>query len=173
MKQKLALARALIHSPEILYLDEPTSGLDPKSSKDIRDLMEVLTENANQTILLCTHRLEEAERLCDRVMVINKGAPVTVATPRELSRRFSFGHEVQVGVKKIDEDLPTMLREIPSVIDLSTNLSDNRFSAILRSEEDTPVLVRALIEYGADVVYVKPVERSLEDAYLKLVENQI
>jgi ABC-2 type transport system ATP-binding protein len=96
MKQKLAIARSLIHSPEILYLDEPTSGLDPKSSKDIRDLMEELTKNERQTILLCTHRLEDAEKLCDRVMIINKGRPITISSPRDLRKRFSSAQEVQI-----------------------------------------------------------------------------
>ena len=172
MKQKLAIARALIHSPEILYLDEPTSGLDPKSSKDIRDLMEALTENQCQTILLSTHRLEDAERLCDRVMIINKGRPITIASPRDLRQRFSSGQEVQVGVVKLDDDLIAMVRELPNVVNLTVEPSENRLSISLGAEQDIPVLVKALIEYGAEVRYVKPMETSLEEAYLELMEEE-
>ena len=172
MKQKLAIARALIHSPEILYLDEPTSGLDPKSSKDIRNLMEQHAENEHQTILLCTHRLEDAEKLCDRVMIIDKGKTITVSSPRDLRKRFSSAQEVQVGVTELDEDLINMVRELPIVVNLTANMSDNSLSISLGKEQDTPKLVRALVEYGAEVQYVKPLETSLEEAYLELMEEE-
>jgi len=172
MKQKLAIARALIHSPEILYLDEPTSGLDPKSSHDIRDLMEELTKNEHQTILLCTHRLEDAEKLCDRVMIINKGRPITVSSPRDLRKRFSSGQEVQVGFTKLDEDMVELVRSLPSVVNLTANNGENNISVSLRDEQDTPSLVKALVEHGADLMYVKPLETSLEDAYLELMEEE-
>ena len=170
MKQKLAIARALIHSPEILYLDEPTSGLDPKSSHDIRDLMEELTKNERQTILLCTHRLEDAEKLCDRVMIINKGRPITISSPRDLRRRFS-GQEVQVGFTALDEGLVELVQGLPSVINLTAGSEENSISVSLRDERDTPGLVKALVENGASLRYVRPLETSLEDAYLELMEG--
>lgn len=172
MRQKLAIARALIHSPEILYMDEPTSGLDPKSSKDIRDLMEELTENQHQTILLSTHRLEDAEKLCDRVLIINKGRPITVATPGDLRKRFGSGQEVQVGLTQLDEDLVDMVKMLPSVVNLTANKDEKHLSVSLGSEKDTPSLVRALVEYGVGVRYVKPIETSLEEAYLELMEEE-
>jgi ABC-2 type transport system ATP-binding protein len=172
MQQKLAIARALIHSPEILYLDEPTAGLDPRASKDIRDLMEELTENEHQTILLCTHRLEDAEKLCDRVMIINKGRPITVSSPRDLRKRFSSGHEVQVGVLNIDSGLVEMIRALSGVVNLTVNHGENSVSVSLGSEEDTPRLVKTMVEYGADIRYVKPLESSLEEAYLELMEGE-
>ena len=172
MKQKLAIARALIHSPEILYLDEPTSGLDPKSSKDIRDLMEELTKNEHQTILLCTHRLEDAEKLCDRVMIINKGKPITVASPRDLRKRFSSGQEVQVGFTKLDNNLVELVRSLPTVVNLTASSEENSISVSLRDEQDTPSLVKALVEHGAGIRFVKPLETSLEEAYLELMEEE-
>jgi ABC-2 type transport system ATP-binding protein len=171
MKQKLAIARALIHSPEILYLDEPTSGLDPKSSKDIRDLMEELTKNERQTILLCTHRLEDAEKLCDRVMIINKGRPITISSPRDLRKRFSSGQEVQIGVTRLDDGLVEMVRSLPNVVNLTANHAENSLSVSLGNEQDTPSLVKALVEHGVGVRYVKPLETSLEEAYLELMEE--
>jgi ABC-2 type transport system ATP-binding protein len=172
MKQKLAIARALIHSPEILYLDEPTSGLDPKSSKDIRDLMTELTENEHQTILLCTHRLEDAEKICDRVMIINKGKPVTVASPRDLRNRFNSRHEVAIGFTKLDNELAEMIRGLQDVVSLTVDEPDNRVSVSLTDETVTPSVVRALVEYGAEIRYVKPLETSLEEAYLELMEEE-
>jgi ABC-2 type transport system ATP-binding protein len=171
MKQKLAIARSLIHSPEILYLDEPTSGLDPKSSKDIRDLMEELTKNERQTILLCTHRLEDAEKLCDRVMIINKGRPITISSPRDLRKRFSSAQEVQIGVTKLDDGLVEMIRSLPNVVNLTANHTENSLSVSLGNEQDTPSLVKALVEHGVGVRYVKPLETSLEEAYLELMEE--
>lgn len=84
MKQKLAIARAIVHNPEVLFLDEPTAGLDPKASKDIRDMMERLSRQEKHTILLCTHNLEDAERLCRHVMIINKGKSIVAGTTEEL-----------------------------------------------------------------------------------------
>jgi ABC-2 type transport system ATP-binding protein len=173
MKQKLAIARALIHSPEILYLDEPTSGLDPKSSKDIRDLMEELTDNERQTILLSTHRLEDAEKLCDRVMIINKGRRVAIAPPRDLRKRFSSGQEVIVGVTGIDDNLVEMLHNLPVVVNLMVSRDDLSFYVSVNNEQDIPLLVKALVEYGVGIRYVKPLEISLEDAYLELMEEDL
>ncbi len=172
MKQKLAIARALIHSPEILYLDEPTSGLDPKSSKDIRDLMEELTKNEYQTILLCTHRLEDAEKLCDRVMIINKGKPITISSPRDLRKRFSSSQEVRVGFTSLDDCLVDAIRELESVVNLTVHNEDASLSISLRSENDTPALVKAIVELGVGIRYVKPLEMSLEEAYLELMEEE-
>jgi ABC-2 type transport system ATP-binding protein len=173
MKQKLAIARALIHSPEILYLDEPTSGLDPKSSKDIRDLMEELTDNERQTILLSTHRLEDAEKLCDRVMIINKGRRVAIAAPRDLRERFSSGQEVMVGVTGIDDSLVEMLHDLPVVVSFIVSRDDLSFYVSVNNEQDIPLLVKALVEYGVGIRYVKPLEISLEDAYLELMEEDL
>ena len=172
MKQKLAIARALIHSPEILYLDEPTSGLDPKSSKDIRDLMEELTKNEHQTILLCTHRLEDAEKLCDRVMIINKGRPITIASPLNLRKRFSSGQELMIGLSRIDESIGEFIKSIDFVVNLTINQLENSLSVSLKEANDTPALVKALVEHGAGIRYVKPLEMSLEEAYLALMEEE-
>ncbi len=172
MKQKLAIARAMIHSPEILYMDEPTSGLDPKSSKDIRDLMKAHTENEHQTILLCTHRLEDAEKLCDRVMIINNGKPVSISSPHELRKRFSSGQDVSVGLVSLDDAIIDTLRGLDSVVNLVIHHEDNSLSLSLKSENDTPTIVKTLVDQGAGILYVKPLETSLEEAYLELLEEE-
>ena len=170
MKQKLALARALVHQPSILYLDEPTSGLDPKSAKDIRDLMERLSQREGQTILLSTHRLEDAERLCDRVMIINRGAAVSVASPRELRQRATGAHIVRVGLRELTEHLSRAAEAADGV--KAIEVRDGALSVTLADEGYTPGLVRSLVDAGGSVMYVVPMEVSLEDAYLKAIGGE-
>jgi len=170
MKQKLALTRALVHQPRILYLDEPTSGLDPKSAKDIRDLMERLSQREGQTILLSTHRLEDAERLCDRVMIINRGASVSVASPRELRRRATGAHVVRVGLQDLTEPLSRAAEAAEGV--KAVEVKGGAFSVTLADEDYTPGLVRSLVDAGGSVMYVVPEEVSLEEAYLKVIGGE-
>ena len=86
MKQKLAIARSIVHNPAVVFLDEPTAGLDPKAAKDIRELMERLSRQEKRTILLCTHNMEDAEKLCDRVMILRKGKSVATGSLEVLRR---------------------------------------------------------------------------------------
>lgn len=165
MKQKLALARALVHQPGILYLDEPTSGLDPKSAKDIRDLMERLSQREGQTILLSTHRLEDAERLCDRVMIINRGTSVSLASPRELRQRATGAHVVRIGLREVTEALVKAAEAAEGVKAL--DVVDGVLHVTLTEEGRTPGLVRSIVDAGGGVMYVAPLEVSLEEAYLK------
>ena len=170
MKQKLALARALVHQPSILYLDEPTSGLDPKSAKDIRDLMERLSQREGQTILLSTHRLEDAERLCDRVMIINRGASVSVASPQELRQRATGAHVIRVGLREATEPLIRAAEAAEGV--KAVEVKEAVLSVTLVDEGYTPGLVRSLVEAGGRVMYVAPMEVSLEEAYLKVIGGE-
>jgi len=170
MKQKLALARALVHQPGILYLDEPTSGLDPKSAKNIRDLMERLSQREGQTILLSTHRLEDAERLCDRVMIINRGATMSVASPRELRQRATGAHVVNVRLREVTEALREAAEAAEGV--KAVEVKDGALSVTLAGEGYTPGLVRGLVDAGGSIIHVVPQEVSLEEAYLKVIGGE-
>jgi ABC-2 type transport system ATP-binding protein len=170
MKQKLALARALVHMPSTLYLDEPTSGLDPQSAKDIRDLMERLSQREGQTILLSTHRLEDAERLCDKVMIINQGKAVSVASPREIRQRATGAHVVRVGFRELTDPLSKAAEAVEGVKAL--DVRDGALYVTLTDEGYTPGLVRSIVDAGGHVMYVVPLEVSLEDAYLKAVGGE-
>ena len=170
MKQKLALARALVHQPGILYLDEPTSGLDPKSAKNIRDLMERLSQREGQTILLSTHRLEDAERLCDRVMIINRGATMSVASPRELRQRATGAHVVNVRLREVTEALREAAEAAEGV--KAVEVKDGALSVTLAGEGYTPGLVRGLVDAGGSIMHVVPQEVSLEEAYLKVIGGE-
>jgi ABC-2 type transport system ATP-binding protein len=86
MKQRLALARAVLHDPELLFLDEPTSGLDPEAARQMTQLIAQLSHREGRTVFLCTHNLDEAQRLCDRVAVMNQGRLLAVGSPAEVSR---------------------------------------------------------------------------------------
>jgi len=173
MKQKLAIARALVHSPEILFLDEPTSGLDPRSAKDIRDLMEELSERDNQTILLSTHRLEDAERLCSRVMIIRDGGSLIVGSPDELRRRMTGSPLLEVRLRRVDEGIIRSIRTLEQVSNLSINAEANRMTVGLKNlEDETPLVVRRIVEAGGLILSVEALEPSLEEAYLKLVGGE-
>ena len=96
MKQKLAIARSLLHNPQIVFLDEPTSALDPRTAKGIRDYIKKLSESGKHIIFICTHNLTEAEYLCDRVAVINHGKIVGIGSPNELRRTLWKGERIEI-----------------------------------------------------------------------------
>lgn len=166
LRQRLALARALVHDPPVLLLDEPTSGLDPEAAKEVRDLLAELSL-AHRAILLCTHNLSEAERLCHRIAVL-KTKLIALGSPAELKERL-FGRRVVVVLANPNSGLPSALR-LPFVRHAS--LEGNKlFVAVEDPERNNPVLVRKLVELGAEIVYVTEEERTLEEVYLELVEG--
>jgi ABC-2 type transport system ATP-binding protein len=165
MRQKLAIARALLHEPEVLFLDEPTAGLDPEAAKTVRDLIETL-RSKERTIFLCTHNLDEADRLCDRVALF-KTRLVTIGEPEAL-REQMYGRRTVVHLADYRPgfedtiDLP-FIRRIDVV--------DGRLVVSLDNPElENPVLVRRLVELGAEVQFVTELRVSLEDMYIDLME---
>ena len=123
MKQKLAIARSLIHDPPVLFLDEPTAGLDPESSRGIRDLIAKLSQREKHTILLCTHHLEDAEKLCSRVMIINRGKGVIVGTPDELRDRVAGQPVLEVALKEVNEKIVDAVRRLKGVKEVNAKNS--------------------------------------------------
>jgi ABC-2 type transport system ATP-binding protein len=165
MRQKLAIARALLHAPRVLFLDEPTSGLDPEAAKLIRDFIaELKTEG--RTIFLCTHNLDEADRLCDRVGIF-KTRLLTVDTPANLRRRL-YGRKVVFHLRQVNADWLPALRALPFVKEAQA--VDNKIVVGLDTPEDhNPAIVRTLVGLGADVQFVGELRHSLEDIYLQFV----
>lgn len=173
MKQKLAIARAIVHSPEILFLDEPTSGLDPKASKDIRDLMERLSRQEKRTLLLCTHNLEDAEKLCSHVMIINKGRSVVMGTTEELRRRIAGQPKLEIKLNETSDKIILATQSIEGVKNVEADKDSGRLIIELdNAETQTPYVVRSVVENGGLIKSVGLLEPSLEEAYLKLVKEE-
>jgi ABC-2 type transport system ATP-binding protein len=167
MRQKLAIARALLHEPRILFLDEPTAGLDPEAARLIRDSIEELRKEG-RTIFLCTHNLDEADRLCDRVGVF-KTHLLVVDTPANLRTRL-FGRKVVFHLTAPDERLADAVRAMPFV--KQAQMMDDKLVVTLDDpEEHNPEIIRLLVGAGANIQFVGELRRSLEDVYLQLVKS--
>jgi ABC-2 type transport system ATP-binding protein len=167
MKQKLAIARALLHEPEVVFLDEPTSALDPESAKVVRDFIAEL-KSEGRTILLCTHNLDEAERLADRIGVM-KQRLIQVGTADSL-RRGLYGRQLAVRLRAVSEAHLAAVRALPFARDVQRE--DNRIMLGLDDPDTmTPLVVRALVEAGAEIQSVTEEKHSLEDVYLSLVHS--
>jgi ABC-2 type transport system ATP-binding protein len=165
MKQKIAIARALVHDPEILFLDEPTSGLDPRAAKTVRDFLSELRLEG-RTIFLNTHNLAEAERLCDRVAVVNTQL-VAVGSPSELKRRF-WGRTTVVQLKSISPSIVSAVESLPFA--KNVRIEDSKLLVDLRDpEEENSVLAETILRKGGKIQFITELERTLEDVYLKLI----
>jgi len=167
MKQKLAIARALLHEPRILFLDEPTAGLDPESARLVRDFIAELRLEG-RTIFMCTHNLDEADRLCDRIAVF-KTRLLVVDSPAKL-RSSLFGRKVVFHLRELDEDLSSKVRALPFVI--QTQIIDRKLLVTLEDPElHNPEIIRVLVADGADVQFVGELRHSLEDVYFQLIQR--
>ena len=167
MRQKLAIARAMLHEPLVLFLDEPTSGLDPEASRLVREFIEGL-RGEGRTIILNTHNLDEADRLCDRIGVLNTEL-LALDTPAAL-RREVFGRKVVFHLAELLPEYVATVAEFPFVEAVET--MDARLVVTLDDPEaQNPALVAALVNAGAHVQFVGEIRKSLEDVYLQLVAN--
>jgi ABC-2 type transport system ATP-binding protein len=167
MRQKLALARALLHEPKVLFLDEPTSGLDPEAAKLVRDFIEEL-KTEGRTIFLCTHNLDEADRLCNRVAIF-KTRLITVDTPANIRQRL-YGRQVVLHLAQPAETLAETARGLAFV--KGVQAVDNKLVVALDDPEtDNPALIRALVGAGAAIQFVGEIRHSLEDVYLRLIDG--
>jgi ABC-2 type transport system ATP-binding protein len=166
MKQRLALARALIHRPELLFLDEPTSGLDPVATRQVHDMIAHLSHDEERTVFLCTHNLDEAQKLCDRVAVLEHGKLVALGTAAELARKLGRGQRLELAVAPGDEETALqLLRQSPGV---SAYREDGTIVAAGAGGETIPGLVTSLASAGVRIYRVAPQEASLEDIYFAL-----
>jgi ABC-2 type transport system ATP-binding protein len=167
MRQKLAIARALLHEPKVLFLDEPTSGLDPEAAKLVRDFVaELKTEG--RTIFLCTHNLDEADRLCERIGIF-KTRLITVDSPANLRRRL-YGRKVVFHMKRLDPAWAEAIRALPFVKEAEA-VDAKLVVGLDAPEDENPVILRRLVELGAEVQFVGELRHSLEDVYLQLVNR--
>ena len=168
MRQKLAIARALLHEPKIVFLDEPTSGLDPEAAKLVRDFIaELKTEG--RTIFLCTHNLDEADRLCDRIGIF-KARLITVDTPANLRQRL-YGRKVVFHMERLDPAWAEAVRALPFVKDVQA-VDAKLVVGLDEPETQNPVIVRKLVEAGASIQFVGELRHSLEEIYLNFIRQE-
>jgi ABC-2 type transport system ATP-binding protein len=166
MKQKLAIARALIHDPQVLFLDEPTANLDPEASKTVRDFILELKKE-KKTIFLNTHNLDEAQRICDRIAILNTKLMV-VGVPETLMESVQ-GRKVSVKLAEVNEAVLTAV----TLAGYEKVKIDGRNLVIdVRDPEgENPKIIEAIVKAGGQVQFVNDVHSTLEDVYLKLVRG--
>jgi ABC-2 type transport system ATP-binding protein len=166
MKQKLAIARALIHDPQILFMDEPTANLDPESSKTVRDFILELKKE-KRTIFLNTHNLDEAQRICDKIGILNTKL-MAIGTPQELEQSVG-GRKTVIKLQEAGETMVTALKKLSVgniAVDGNTLTID-----VADPEKQNAAIVDAIVRAGGHVQSVTVVGSTLEDAYLKLVRE--
>jgi ABC-2 type transport system ATP-binding protein len=169
MKQSLALARALIHHPKVLFLDEPTASLDPVAARHVHDLIERLAEREGCTVFLCTHNLVEAQRLCNRVAVMQHGHLRAVGTPAELTRQYIKRLSVELEVaQEQSERAMQVLRENPQLAISAPQIEKGSISVTVSGREAVPELLSLLIQQGLSVYRMAPQEIDLEEVYFAL-----
>jgi len=169
MKQKLALARALIHRPPLMFLDEPTAGLDVVAANALREDLAILAAREGVTVFLTTHNMAEAERLCARVAVIRDGRLVAIGHPDEL-RAGTGGPRVEVVGRGFDDHIAGLLRARPEVS--AVEMHDSHLLVHLRRETEVAPLVSLIVGAGVQVEEVRKGKASLEEVFLTLMEEE-
>jgi len=169
MKQKIAIARAFAHNPQVVFLDEPTAGLDPQAAFTVREFLSKLS-GEGRTIFVNSHHLDEVERLCDRIAVMNRSV-LAVGAPRDLAKNY-WGQTTKIELKELKEGFVGTVKALPFAANVRTE-----GSTILVDLDDplaeNPRIVDALIKEGAKIEYVSELRRTLEDVYLKLVGGKL
>jgi len=168
MKQRLALARALLHEPKVLFLDEPTAGLDPEAAGEVRELVRALS-GQGRTVFLSTHNLAEAESLCHRIAVIRTRL-LALDTPEGLRQRL-FRHRIVVHLDAAGSEVLERVKRLTFVRSLETDGS-RLMVELAEPEQKRPELVRAIVEAGGQVLEVSEEKHSLEEVYLRLVREE-
>src|SRR5215212_7735989 len=169
MKQRLALARALLHRPEVLFLDEPTAALDPGAARHVNDLVENLARREGCTVFICTHNLVEAQKLCDRVAVMEHGKLVALGTPADLTRQFVKRLDVDLEVDPAQVELALqILQEVPQLVISAPKREKEVLSMTLAGRESIPEFVSILVQKGLRIYRLAPQEANLEEVYFAL-----
>jgi ABC-2 type transport system ATP-binding protein len=169
MKQKLALARAMLHQPSLIFLDEPTAGLDVQAAVAVRDDLAALATREGVTVFLTTHNMTEAEKLCSRVAVIRQGKLLAVGHPDQLRAR-AGGPRVEIIGRGFSENVLNLLRGRPEVI--TAGVENQHLEIDLRQEADVAPLVSLMVNAGVQVEEVRRGKASLEEVFLTLMEEE-
>jgi ABC-2 type transport system ATP-binding protein len=166
-KQKIAIARALIHDPQVLFLDEPTANLDPEAAKTVRDFILDLKKE-KRTIFMNTHNLDEAGRICDRIGIL-KTHLIAVDSPENLETSTS-NRKTVIHLENVNDAILTAVKKLSVV--KNTRTSENKLILDVNNpEKDNPQLVKAIVKAGGNVQFVTELRSTLEDVYLKLIRE--
>jgi ABC-2 type transport system ATP-binding protein len=166
MKQKLALARSLIHEPKILFMDEPTASLDPESSKTVRDFI-IQLKKEGRTIFLNTHNLDEAQRICDRIAIV-KTRLLMIGSPESL-RESLEGPRTEIQLVEVTKSIVNALKKlIPNEIEVSGN---KLIISVTDPDKENPAIIAAVASVGGQVREVINLMPTLEDVYLQIIKE--
>ncbi|UCC17098.1 MAG: ABC transporter ATP-binding protein [Dehalococcoidales bacterium] len=168
MKQRLALARALLHEPQVLFLDEPTSGLDPEAAQEVRKMVKNLSSQG-RTIFLSTHNLTEAEQLCHRIAVIRTKL-IALDTSANLRNRF-FRHEVNLRLENPSMEILEVIKKLPFVDDVKED-HNQLVIRLIEPEKNHPDLIKEVVDAGGRILGVSEADHPLEEIYLKLIHEE-
>jgi ABC-2 type transport system ATP-binding protein len=174
-KQRVGLAQALVHDPDVIILDEPTVGLDPKQIIEVRHLIKNLA--GNHTIILSTHILPEVSMTCDRVVIINKGKIAAVDTPLNLTTQLKSGQRIQIEAKAPEKALQEVLAQIPGAgkVQLEAPRADGHIAATVESapgQDLRSVVAAKIVEKGWPLYELRGISMSLEDIFLELTTDE-
>ncbi|MGI5876215.1 MAG: ABC transporter ATP-binding protein [Dethiobacteria bacterium] len=169
MRQKLALARALLHQPALLFLDEPTSGLDAVSAIALREDLLDLARQGGVTVFLTTHNLAEAEKICDRVAVIHRGRLVTEGKPAEIAEQVNQPC-LEIAGSGFTQEMVAALRKLPLVEKVTP--TDKGLHIYLKEQDSNAELIRLLVNYGAKIEEVRFKRTNLEEAFVSLMKEK-
>lgn len=170
MRQRLAIARALLHEPLLIFFDEPTAGLDPSAARRVREMIQNLSHQEGRTIFMCTHNLAEAQQLCDRVGVIGKGQLRAIGTPEELASSLWRGVWVEIDLR--DSLSPAIVEAVCSMPPVRSHaLEDGKLLLEIENEKEIPDVVAAIASAGGRIYRVMPRQHTLEEIYFQIQES--
>jgi ABC-2 type transport system ATP-binding protein len=169
MRQKLSIARALIHEPKILFMDEPTTGLDPAASKSFREFIANLCKQLDRTVFLCTHNLPEADMICDRVAIINHGRLATIGETSELRKSLFTKRVFAITLLPgFDKTVIEKLSEVGSIDNLKLRKNTLQYETD-KPDQVNPTIVQRIVQSGGKIVTLQEERKTLEDVYMKII----
>lgn len=171
MRQRVGLAQALLHKPEVLILDEPTIGLDPGQVVEVRELIRAIGKE--RTVLLSTHLLHEAQNICDRVLIINKGKIIAEDTTENLQSRLAGAERVALRVRgEADKDLIKVIQKVKGVEEAQIKADGSVEFEFASGKDARPEVAKQVIQSGYDLLELRPLGMSLEEIFLELTSNE-
>ncbi len=165
-RQRLSIACALVGNPELLFLDEPTTGLDPQARRQLWDLVDTLRQQG-RTIMLITHYMDEAERLCDRIAIVDRGRVIALGTPRELIRSLGAEQVVEVTLERGEDGMQAALGALPGVLQARRDASTWTLQ-VTAAHEAIPALLQAVTQAGERIQELRTHSPTLEDVFVSL-----